>query len=174
MKSTDATEFTALWTAAQPKIAAFIRMLVLVPEDAEEILQRVAVALVQKYNSFDKEKSFVAWAIGMARYEILYYRRQRVNDKHLFSDDIIQNLAQYCEEYVGEWDDYRDALKQCLPSLEKRSRQAIELRYSENMRSEAIAKEMRISAGAVRVLLCRVRKALRDCIQRHLSVAENT
>ena len=95
MKSADAAEFTALWTAAQSKIAAFIRMLVPVPGDAEEILQRVAVALVQKYSNFDKEKSFVAWAIGMARYEILYYRRQRGHDKHLFSEEIIQNLAEH-------------------------------------------------------------------------------
>ncbi len=169
MKSKDAAEFTALWTAAQPKVAAFVRMLVHVPQDSEEILQRVAVALVHKFQQFDRQKSFVAWAIGMARFEILYFRRQRAHDKHLFSDDIVQSLADRSEEYSNDWEHFREALKRCLTDLEQRSKQALVLRYSENMRSEAIAKELEMSSVAVRVLLCRVRKSLHECIQRRVA-----
>jgi DNA-directed RNA polymerase specialized sigma24 family protein len=34
------------------------------------------------------------------------------------------------------------------------------------MKSSAIAEEMMLSAGAVRMLLCRVRETLRRCIER--------
>jgi RNA polymerase sigma-70 factor (ECF subfamily) len=166
VKSKDAVEFTALWTAAQTRIAAFIRTLVPDLDESDELLQRVAVALVQKFDQFDKKRSFVAWAIGMAKYEILYHRRQKAYDKLLFDDDLIENLAEYCEELSGEWDHYRDALVQCLDQLEGRSKRAIMLRYAEGLRSDAIGRDLKLSSAAVRVMLCRIRKVLRDCIER--------
>jgi RNA polymerase sigma-70 factor (ECF subfamily) len=169
MQPQQAEQFAALWTTAQPTIAAFIRMLIPDYQQAEEVLQRVAVTLVRKFDQYDPARPFGAWAVGVAKYEVLYYRRERATDKHLFGDEIIDQIASRYEVFAEDVDPVREALQKCLGQLKGRSRQVIELRYKRGMKSNSIADEMTLSAGAVRMLLCRVRETLRRCIERRMA-----
>jgi RNA polymerase sigma-70 factor (ECF subfamily) len=170
MQPHQAEQFAALWTAAQPTIAAFIRMLVPDYQQADEVLQRVAVALVRKFDSYDPSRPFGAWAVGVAKYEVLYFRRERATDRHLFGDEIVEQLASRYEVLAEDVDPLREALRQCVDELKGRARRVIDLRYRRGLKSKAIAEEMTLSAGAVRMLLCRVRESLRRCIERRVAV----
>jgi RNA polymerase sigma-70 factor, ECF subfamily len=158
----------ALWTAAQPTVTAFVRTLMPDFQQAEEVLQRVAVMLVRKFSEYDPQRPFAAWAIGFAKNEVLYYRRQRAHDKHLFNDELVEKIAVTYEQLVEEVDPIHEALGQCVEELQGRSRRVIELRYSRGLNSGEIAGKMKLSSGAVRVLLHRVRGALRECIERRV------
>ena len=166
MEPQQAEQFAALWTAAQPTISAFIRTLSPHYQQADEVLQRVAVTLVRKFEQYDPSRPFGAWAIGVAKYEVLYFRRERATDRHLFSDDIVEQFASRYELFADEIDPIREALRHCLEELKGRSKRVIDLRYRRGMRSNVIAEEMSLSPGAVRMLLCRVREKLRRCIER--------
>jgi RNA polymerase sigma-70 factor (ECF subfamily) len=169
MQPHQAEQFAALWTAAQPTIAGFIRTLIPDYLQADEVLQRVAVTLVRKFDQYDSSRAFTSWAVGVAKYEVLYFRRERATDKHLFGDDIVEQIASRYEVLAEQIDPVRDALRHCLDKLEGRSKRVIELRYRRGMKSAAIAEEMRLSSGAVRMLLCRVRETLRNCIERRVA-----
>jgi RNA polymerase sigma-70 factor, ECF subfamily len=169
MDSQQAEDFAARWTAAQPAIAAFVRSLVPDLTSAEEVLQRVAVALVRKYDRYDRSRPFVAWAIGVTKFEILYYRRQQATDKHIFDDELVEKVADAYQVMVERFNPMRDALSRCLDELDGRSRQVLDLRYADGMSTPQIAEEMKVTAGAVRMLLWRVRGALRQCIEEKLS-----
>jgi RNA polymerase sigma-70 factor, ECF subfamily len=172
MQPHQAEQFAALWTAAQPTISAFIRTLIPQYQQADEVLQRVAVTLVRKFEQYDPSRPFGAWAIGVAKYEVLYYRRERATDKHLFCDDLVEQIAGRYELFVDEIDPIRESLRYCLDELKGRSRRVIELRYRRGLRSKAIAEEMTLSSGAVRMLLCRVREKLRYCIERRIAAQD--
>ncbi len=169
MQPHQAEQFAALWTAAQPTITSFIRMLMPDYQQADEVLQRVAVTLVRKFDQYDQSRPFGAWAIGVAKFEVLYYRRERATDKHLFGNEVIDQIASRYELLVEDVDPVRVALRLCLDQLKGRSRDVIELRYARGLKSNSIAKEMTLSAGAVRMLLCRVRESLRRCIERRVA-----
>lgn len=169
MQPHQAEQFAALWAGSQSTVSAFIRTLVPDYQQADEVMQRVAVTLVRKYEQYDANRSFAAWAIGVAKFEVLYFRRERATDRHLFGDDIVEQIASRYEMLAEEVDPLRDALKHCLDKLEGRSQQVVELRYKRGLSSAAIAVEMELSSGAVRMLLCRVRDALRRCIKRRMS-----
>jgi RNA polymerase sigma-70 factor (ECF subfamily) len=166
MQPHQAEQFAALWTAAQPTISAFIRTLIPQYQQADEVLQRVAVTLVRKFDQYDPTRPFGAWAVGVAKYEVLYYRRERATDRYLFGDGLIEQIASRYELFVEEVDPIREALRRCIDDLKGRSKRVIELRYRRGLRSNAIAEEMALSSGAVRMLLCRVRESLRNCIER--------
>jgi RNA polymerase sigma-70 factor (ECF subfamily) len=168
MQPQQAEQFAALWTAAQSTIAAFVRTLIPDYQQADEVLQRVAVTLVRKFDQYDQSRPFAAWAVGVAKYEVLYYRRERATDRHLFGDDIVEQIASRYELLAEDVDPLREALRQCVDQLKGRSHRVIELRYRRGMKSKAIAEEMTLSAGAVRMLLCRVRETLRRCIERRV------
>jgi RNA polymerase sigma-70 factor (ECF subfamily) len=91
-----------------------------------------------------------------------------VTDKHLFDNEIVEKIASRYEALTDEVDPMREALRICLAQLKGRSKQAIELRYQHGLKSRAIAAEMSLSSGAVRMLLYRVREVLRRCIDRRI------
>lgn len=162
--------FATLWVSSLPSITAFVRTLTPDFQQAEEILQRVAVMLVRKFDEYDPTRPFAAWAIGFAKNEILYYRRQRATDKLVFDEDIIEKIAVTYKQIIAEIEPMREALGNCVDELQGRSRQVIELRYGSGLNSGQIAARMKLTAGAVRVLLYRVRAVLRDCIERRVAL----
>src|SRR5262245_26770984 len=125
MKRRQSEQFVALWTVAQPTIMAFIRTLTPDFQQSEEVLQRVAVQLVRKFVEYDPGRPFAAWAIGFAKKEVRYYRRQRAHDKHRFGDDVVERLAVTYEKMITEADPIRAALAHCIEDLEDRSREVL-------------------------------------------------
>lgn len=167
--NTEATErFTLLWVGVQPTLMAFVRSLVPDFQQAEEVMQRVAVTLVRKFDQYDACRSFAAWAIGVAKFEVLYFRRERATDRHVFNDEIVESVALSYQRFVEEADPFREALELCLDGVEGRAKKALDLRYGKGLSSPAVAHAMRLSAGAVRMLLCRLRQSLRECIEQRL------
>jgi RNA polymerase sigma-70 factor (ECF subfamily) len=168
MKLRQSEQFAALWAAAQPTITAFIRTLTPDYQQAEDVLQRVAVMLVRKFPEYDSTRPFAAWAIGFAKNEVLYHRRQLATDKHLFDDEIVEKIAISYEQLAEEVDPIREALGSCVEALQGRSKRVIDLRYGRGLNSDQIAAKMRLSSVAVRVLLHRVRLGLRKCIEQRV------
>lgn len=172
MKQQDNERLAACWTAAQPAVGAFIGSVVPNFHQAEEILQRVAVVLVRKFAEYDPRLSFVAWAISVAKYEILYFRRQHATDRHYFDTQTIEKIAAGHERLEREFSPARQALRECLKKVQGRARQAIELRYGQDVKPAALAESMGVGAGAARMLLMRTRMAIRDCVERRMAARE--
>ena len=163
--------FTLLWIAAQPTLDAFVHSLVPEFQQAEEVVQRVAVALVRKFDQYDSTRPFAAWAIGVAKYEVLYFRRERASDRHLFNDELVDQVALSYQCFVEDVDPFREALGRCMEQIEGKARRALELRYSKGLNMSAVGREMELTPGAARMLLCRVRQVLRTCIEQRLGEA---
>src|SRR5437667_7257569 len=69
-------QFTRLWTKAQPLISSFIMASVPDFQDAEDLLQNVAVACLRKFDVYDPRWPFLGWALGMAKIEIARFQRE--------------------------------------------------------------------------------------------------
>jgi RNA polymerase sigma-70 factor (ECF subfamily) len=69
-------EFTRFWTAAQPKLTGYIDALMTCFQEAESLLQNVAVNLQRKLSKYDAQRPFIAWAIGNARRQVMLARRR--------------------------------------------------------------------------------------------------
>lgn len=161
-------QLAVYWTRAQPTVAAFITSMVVDFNDAEDVLQQTAVALVRKFDDYDPSRPFVAWAIGMARNEVLKHRRTRALQRELLSDELLDQLAATHEELAEELDAMRSVLGRCLEEVDGQPREALDLRYEEDLKPAAIADRLGLAAGTVRVMLHRVRATLRECIERRL------
>jgi RNA polymerase sigma-70 factor, ECF subfamily len=158
-------ELAVHWTGAQRTVAAFVRTLVTDFHESEEVLQRVAVTLVRKYEQYDRNRPFVAWAIGVAKLEALAFLRQRSKDRLVFDDGLVAAIAESHERAAESFAAAPQFLDQCIEELDGRARRAIQLRYAGNLRTAQIAREMEISDGAARMLLSRARSLLRKCLE---------
>jgi RNA polymerase sigma-70 factor (ECF subfamily) len=110
----------------------------------------------------------VAWAIFIAKGRIIDYYRQRSAERVVFSDTLLDRLAQTHIDFFHEHDDRRDALQHCLKVLSSGSRRVLDMRYVQGMRPTEIALELDRSPGSVRVSLQRMREELMKCITRRL------
>jgi len=159
-------QLAAHWTRAQRTVAAFVRTLVTDFHESEEVLQRVAVTLVRKYEQYDPARPFVPWALGVAKLESLMYLRRRGAERLVFDDALVERIAESYERVEQESAPMEQFLEECVEELEARARRAIQLRYSGDMKTIQIAREMDLSDGATRMLLSRARTLLRTCVER--------
>ncbi len=170
MTALDQSERLAqLWTEAQPTVAAFIASLVPDFHQTEDILGRVAVVLVRKFDDYDADQPFVPWVLGIAKYEVLKARRTKAIDRHVFSEQIVERIEATCERMAVELSPRRQLLRECLKFVHGRARRALELRYVDDLSPPTIAERLEIGDGAVRTLLHRTRVKVRDCIERRLA-----
>ena len=157
------------WIAAQPTLTAFVGTLLPRPDDVAEVLQRVAVALVRKVDGYDPRLSFTAWAIGIAKFEVKAFRRERATGRvRLVDDELLDQIAARYQGLSERSGPVQDALAECLRRLEDRSRRLLEMRYADDAKPAEIARTLGVSSGAVRTALSKTRTALRNCVTRRL------
>ncbi|QNN20757.1 sigma-70 family RNA polymerase sigma factor [Planctomycetales bacterium ZRK34] len=157
------------WTKAQPAVAAFISSMVGDFHQTEDLLQKTAAAVVVKYDTYDAQRSFTAWAIGVARHEVLAHRRASARDRHVFDEHIIATVADAFAAIESEFDPMKQALAHCMQHVTGRSRRLLELRYAGDLDLPQIADRLQMKPNAVYVALHRARHMLRECIRQQLN-----
>lgn len=169
MDTAKTEQLAALWTASQRQVASYIATLVGNHHTAEEILQKVAVVLVRKFDDYDPAQPFTGWAIGVAKFEVLAWRRSVATERHVFDDGLVDKITDSYQRIPTRTSSTRDALEECIAQLEGRARQAIAMRYTDELSTAELAKELKTSEGAVRMLLMRTRESLRQCIEQRVA-----
>ena len=172
MEREQVTRFTNLWTHAQTSVFAVISSIVTNFADAEDVLQKASTIAVSKFDTFDldgDERAFTGWAIAIARYEILRYFRDRGTDRHEFVAKSLGQIVDAFNEIGAEHIERREALNQCMQQLQGRSRDVLQKRYGEGLKTGAIARLLGLSAGNVSIILNRTYRKLRECVDGRLA-----
>ncbi len=137
--------------------------------DAEEVFQEVCVVLWSEYDVFDPTTDFRRWASVIARNRVMRFRTLRGRQARQLSDVAIELLAEEAVERADLLEDRRAALHGCLDRLPEKDRRLISCCYSEANRSfQAVADQLGRPANTVYKALQRVRRALRDCVDRQV------
>ena len=156
---------TRLWTLAQPKVSAFVTSVVRDFRDRDDLVQDIAVAVIESFDTYDAEKPFVAWAMGVARNQVGLYLRRRRNDRNVFDTATIHCLEAAFAEIPKHQSDRLSFLQECIQGLENRTRQLCDLRYRDGLKPAAISSATGMNGTTVRKALQRAREQLRDCIE---------
>jgi len=156
------------WVKAQPVVAAFIASIVRDSHGADDLLQEVARISAVKFDEYDPSRPFTSWVLGIARFEILRFRRSQGRSRIVFSDSLLENLIEDFENQSEHSEERRRALRDCLDGISGRRRIVLEMRYQRDLRPPDIAERLGITSNAVLLLLHRTRRILADCISRRL------
>jgi len=160
---------TTDWTRAEPSVGRFVRSFIRDSTEAEDVLQEVALVIVDRYSSYDSTQPFIGWALGISRRVVWTHLRNKYRDRDQVLQDAIDHVSSAFERLDPRVQDMKEALIHCLEKVSGGGRRALLLRYEEGLELKQIACRLGKSASAVSVLLYRVRSALRECIDRRLS-----
>ncbi|MEP3479628.1 MAG: sigma-70 family RNA polymerase sigma factor [Fuerstiella sp.] len=161
-----ARQATRQWTLAQPAVSAFITSVVRDFRDRDDVLQDVAVAVIESFPSYNSQYPFIPWAIGVAKNQVGLYLRSRRKDLLVFDDDTITCLAVAIPEVAQKTESQLKFMTECLEGLENRAHHLFQLRYQQDLKPAAIADCLGMTANSAAKALQRIRDRLRQCVER--------
>ena len=94
-------EFLRCFTANEAAIRAYVRRLVPLRSDADDVMQEVAVVLWEKFDEFREGGDFRAWALGVARFEVLAWLRDKARDRLVLAQDVARPWNRACKNSKG-------------------------------------------------------------------------
>jgi RNA polymerase sigma-70 factor (ECF subfamily) len=168
ISTAQARQLSVLWTKAHPIVAAYFRACLHDFHKAEDLLQETAATAAEKFMTYDPSRSFTGWVLGIARNKLLHYQRTHANDRHVFDDQAVREFADIYGGMEQEISAIHAALETCIEGVQGRARKLLEMRYVRELTPAKIAAMTGMNANAVSVMLHRVRRALRECIERHV------
>jgi RNA polymerase sigma-70 factor (ECF subfamily) len=139
-------------------------------DDAEEILQRTAVTLWEKFSEYDQARPFMPWALRFAYFEALNFRKQMARDRLIFCEEILQALAESRETQAVLLSKQRAALSHCVTKLNSADRALLERRYNDAATIAALAEDVGRTVKSLYRRLDRIREALVRCVDRQLAL----
>ena len=162
------TEFAEYMRQHQSQLYGYLHSLVRDLNDADDLLQQTTVILWNKFDEFDRQRSFIAWACGVGRLEVANFLRARGRHRLYFSDEFNLMLVEAQEDFTpAEFDEQRAALSRCMQKLRERDRQLVNQCYGDPG-VNVVAQRQRRSPQSVHNSLRRIRRGLYECIRRTL------
>ena len=158
--------FLRLFTTSEPALRAFVRRLVPLRDDAQDVMQEVALVLWRKFETFSAGEDFRRWAFGVARYEALAWLRDKARDRHVLAEDVVALLADESLRADEHLEFQREALRSCLDKLPKDQQGLVLAAYGPAARIQEVAALSGRTVGAFYQWLHRMRLALLDCVRR--------
>jgi RNA polymerase sigma-70 factor (ECF subfamily) len=138
---------------------------------ADDLLQEVSSVLCEKFGEYDEERPFRAWAMGVARLEVLKWRQRLARSRETLSVETLGVLADAAEEHAGEIDERLLHLRHCVEALRERIREVLRLRYWQALPIRQVAERLGRSVAAIEMTLVRARRGLRRCVEKRLAKA---
>jgi RNA polymerase sigma-70 factor, ECF subfamily len=163
-------QFVRFLTASQNQLLAYALACIGNYNDASDVLQKINIVLLKKGGDFGLEREFRAWAFGVAKYEILAFARSRQRDKLTFSPELVESMADSCLEPMSRMTDRHQAMLHCVSQLSEGRRSLIQMRYAQDLTLQEIAKETGKTIEAIKASFVRLRRSLRQCVDRRLAL----
>jgi RNA polymerase sigma-70 factor (ECF subfamily) len=165
----DAGQFVTLFLRHQRRVYAYLITVLGHAADAEDVLQQTGLILWEKFDQFDPETDFAAWAIRTAYFTAKNHMRKQRRSRVCFSEPMFEAAAQRAAAAGGEADDVQEALGECLKKLPPRDRELIRRRYELDASVKALADQMQRSTHAIYRALRRVHGLLFDCVSSRMA-----
>jgi RNA polymerase sigma-70 factor (ECF subfamily) len=140
-------------------------------EEAKEALQRTNIVLWKKCGGWDPETEFMRWATAVARYEVLGVIRDRARTQHrlIFDSDVVEKMVDKAAEVALASSDLGTALEGCLKKVSSKNLAILTAFYFQGQSIKEICAAEHRGQSAVKVLLMRLRRSLRQCIEMQLA-----
>ena len=145
------------------------------PETADDLAQEVFLAAYRDLATCQSTGSLRGWLLGIARnmaiQRVRSEARRRLRETGPLSIQLAEWRIEQLEQDSGDSLEHErklGAMRRCVERLAPESRRVVEEHYFHRQTVESIAQRQGRGAGAVRMMLLRIRKTLAECIRNNL------
>lgn len=150
-KSTTNKGFQLLVSQYQEQLYWQIRKMVLLHDDADDVLQNVFIKIFKGVKNFKYDSKLSTWMFRIAYNESITFLTRKGKSLQLSSQELQDHLTEKLEADVYfTSDEIELALKKALAQLPDRQREVFNLRYYDDLKFKDIAEILDLSEGAVK------------------------
>jgi len=162
LKNGNISAFERIFSLYHKRIYNFCLSLYQSSDDAQEIVQRVFVALWEQRVQVDENKSIASYLYTIARYMVYQEFRQQVYKKAAF-DHFILNSIELNESTMDEllYNELLDFLESVIERLPERQREIFKLNRFSGLTYRQIAEQLNISENTVDTQIRRALEVVR-------------
>ncbi len=165
--------FLSIFLKHQNQLYSYICALTPGLDTADEVFQRVSMALWKKKETYDTSKPFLYWAMGFAKTEVRKVLGEQQRQPMILTPEAMESIDQ--QFHASDTSTERvEALDHCLKKLPRRQQVLIRLCYSGTRKIQDVATSMNLTPNSVYLQLKRIREALYDCIMARINEATNS
>ncbi len=166
----DRDQAVQLLDERRPVLLVYIRAIVGARQPCEDILQEAAMICLRKYEEIPDPAAFEGWIRRVCRFEALKHlernRRERPAEAEQLAILADSEITSAAEDIAGR---RLQALRGCVERLPPASQKLVQLRYADEHPGEEIARRLGKPINTVYVTLCRLHKALAECVRQRLA-----
>lgn len=150
-KATANQGFRLLVAQNQEQLYWQIRKMVLVHDDADDVLQNVFIKIFKGIKNFKGDSKLSTWMFRIAYNESITFLKRKAKSLQLSSQELQDHLTEKLEADVYfTSDEIELALKKALAQLPERQREVFNLRYYDDLMFKDIADILDLTEGAVK------------------------
>jgi RNA polymerase sigma-70 factor (ECF subfamily) len=164
--------FFKLYLQSQRRLYAYILMLVPNSSDADDILQQTSSIMWQKFDTYDPDASFGAWAVSIAKYVIFDHHKKKRRSHVIFKGQMLEIIAEKAKASTVDTDERLTLLKACLEKLNSHDRKLMKIRYEQGLKIKDIAERMGRPVQGFYKTMNRIHNLLINCIRRKMLAEE--
>jgi len=157
--------FLSLFLRSEREIFRYVAVLVPNVADVEDIVQRTALALWEKFEAYDASQPFTPWACRFALNKTRQWIERRQRWQALLQGGLAEELERRREKLRPELEVRLKDLEGCLGKLPEEQRILVEGYYYRRDGIEKLAESSGRTAAATYKMLQRIRQALQACIE---------
>ncbi len=166
----DDSAFTELYQHFFPRVYHFLLSKTKDANMADELVSRTFFKMYQNLGAYDADKgAFSTWLFTIARNEHLLYLRcaDKIDPGEIEEDRLVAPEFEMPEVQTLK-KEQAELLKAAIKQLPERDQRILVMTYWLNMKSEAIAAELGMTAGSVRTGLTRARASLKKILEKDM------
>ncbi len=161
-------QFMKLYMGVQRRLYSFVLSMVPSPVDADDIVQETVSVMWTKFDEFEIGTDFAAWALCIARYQIMNYRKRKITTQKRFSNQTIESIQAVVEAGSEQDDERRELLRRCLKKLKDNERKILYFRYEVGSTLRIVAERMGLNINTAYSALSRIHVLLLKCIRKNM------
>lgn len=166
MNSNRQQQFAAQFVRHDRRLFGFVITLLPNFDDAEEAYQETCMRIWTKWDDYDPDRDFLAWACGFARNVVRELRQKKFRGQTLLSEQAMERIAEERFRMAAVSDAWQSQLADCVRELSPPQRDLVGRHYNGEESVAALAEQFRTTPAAVYMRLSRIRRLLLECIQR--------
>ena len=167
--SDPAESFEARVREHQAGLRAFVRALGVDDVWVDDMAQEAFIVAYRRLADFEPNADFGRGLRGIARHLVANERHKDARRSRLLPmavADVLLDRETADDPESVDLARLVPVMQECVEQLPPRNRELLRRRYAGNERAEALARELRMTAEAVRQTLLRIRIAVKACIER--------
>ncbi|MCC9607127.1 sigma-70 family RNA polymerase sigma factor [Blastopirellula sp. JC732] len=168
----DPTPFVELIVKHERALSGYIRSMLPRIDDVEEVWQATAIELWEKFDQYDPQREFLPWAQKFAYFEVLKFRRKAARDRMVFSEEVLQAVADTHAASTSKLEARSRALQGCMKKLSADELNLLRTRYETTTTIGMIADQLQTTTKTLYRRLDRIRDRLAQCVRHHAALAE--